>query len=138
MQWNEVISMKRFKYSLLMVFISGFIGILFGLAKNNFTQNSSRIYAQQSVEYNGFDNILENADLILVGEIKNIMKGNEYDEFNIDVCEIEKGYVQENICIRNYLYSYSYAFNGVEHTGQTNCNCVVSESRWKENKNYAI
>ncbi len=60
--------MKRFKYSLLMVFISGFIGILFGLAKNNFTQNSSRIYAQQSVEYNGFDNILHHFTTFLKKE----------------------------------------------------------------------
>lgn len=119
--------MKKLRYSILLILISGFLGVSLGFIKNTFSEETSRVYAQMSAEYDGFDNALEEADLIVVGEIKDIVENREYDEFNIDICKVEKGDIQKKLHIRNYLYNYSYTYNGTKHTGQTNCNYKEGE-----------
>lgn len=112
--------MKRIKVSLFLLFISICFGGVAGIVKNHFYEDTPRNYMQKSMEYKGFDSILEDSDVILSGKIKGITEHDDYDEYNVAISKTEKGDVQGDIQIRNYLSSYSYTYNGKEYAGKTN------------------
>lgn len=122
--------MKKIKITFLIIFISAFFGALFGsIKKYQFAlTDDKRIYSQACVAYSGFDDILETSDIILTGTIKNIIKFNEYDEYNVNITNVKKGDVKGNIKIRNYLFNYSYSYNNTEYSGRTNTNYKEGET----------
>lgn len=121
--------MKKIIYIGMMI-VSSLAGIMFGLLHN--TQNdvgdANRIYAQTIIAYEGFDSVLEDADVIVEGKIESIIVYPSYDEYLVTVSETEKGETTEQIVIRNYLYEYSYKYGKQEINGKTNTNYKVGES----------
>ena len=63
--------------------------------------------------------VLEAADVVLVGKVDKVTKFPQYDEYDVDVVDIKKGEVNKNLKIRNYLCDYSYNYNGIELFGRT-------------------
>lgn len=82
---------------------------------------------QCRIKYEGFDNELDNADVILIGEVNNITEYPKYDELSVKINKVEKGIIKEDIQIRNYLYDYSYTYNNKEYSGQTNTKYQTGE-----------
>lgn len=119
--------MKKILLSFLLLSASFLLGIGLGMNEKNVEKTKNAIC--YSVEYMEFDDLLENADVILSGTVKEIVKGDAYDEYYVEVCSVEKGIVDSQIVIRNIPCSYVYEYNGEE------C-CANSNMNYQENRDY--
>lgn len=123
--------MKKVVISFGLLLTSVVLGIALGLYHNK--NNSSgdidnRVYAQAIMVYDGFDSVLEDADIIVTGTIESINIHDEYDEYIVVINDTKKGNAMEQIAVRNYLYEYAYMDGETEVTGRTNTNYEVGES----------
>ncbi len=80
------------------------------------------------MEYSSFDDILESADVILTGEIKNISSHPDYDEYDVQVSSVKKGNVGDSVDVRNYFFEYTYEYNNVQGEGRTSTEYEIGES----------
>lgn len=123
--------MKKIFISLGLLCLSVILGISVGIYKKNHVMNeadSTRVYAQSIVMYDGFDNVLEDSDIIVTGEVQEIIIHNLYDEYTVKVTDTHKGEAIDNITVRNYLYDYSYSYEGTDGSGRTNTNYKEGQS----------
>lgn len=92
---------------------------------------SDRLYPQAVKLYEGFDSILENADVIVTGTVNNIVIHDEYDQYDeyfVSILDTKKGDDMEQIAIRNYLSEYTYMDDEKGETGKTNLNYEIGKS----------
>ena len=108
--------MKKRVITVLAVCLCAVTGALAGLMEK---PECDRIYSQALKIYMDFDDVLEAADVVLVGKVDKVTKFPQYDEYDVDVVDIKKGEVNKNLKIRNYLCDYSYNYNGSELFGRT-------------------
>lgn len=138
--------MKKIVLSVIAICLSAVLGIMFGLSKQTISSTDQRVYAQCIMEYSSFNELLEAADVVLIGSVNDIIVHDQYDEYSIEVSKVYKGEANEEISIRNYLLDYYYVNNGQEYNGMTNVNyevgkCYVFVLQYIENvyeKRYAI
>ena len=108
--------MKKRVITVLAVCLCAVTGALTGLMEK---PECDRIYSQALKIHMDFDDVLEAADVVLVGKVDKVTKFPQYDEYDVDVVDIKKGEVNKNLKIRNYLCDYSYNYNGIELFGRT-------------------
>ena len=76
-----------------------------------------RIYTQCEMRYNSLDELLEQADVIISGEVKEIKTDDTKDEYKVQVIETYRGECNEYLDIQNHLMEYETDGNGgIGHT----------------------
>lgn len=88
----------------------------------------NRKYYQAMMNYTEFDDILECADNIVEGKIKQINSYESYDEYIVTVESLYKGEAFKEISIRNYFINYVYNDGEKVVNGSTNLNYETGNS----------
>lgn len=117
--------MRKFWGMIICICASIFLGQALGDGMN---QTEGEIhYLQKSVSYSGFDEVIDSADVIISGEVKEIVETSLYEEYTVKILGVQKGDVGNEIKIRNYLSDYCFSYNGTEYSGSTNTNYEIGE-----------
>lgn len=123
--------MKKLHIRLSLIITSIVLIIALGIY-HNINKNSGnidkRLYAQAIRLFEGFDNILEDADVIATGTVNNIVIHDEYDEYFVTILNTKKGDDMEQITVRNYLCEYTYMDDNKGRIGKSNLNYEIGKS----------
>lgn len=104
------------------------LGIFSALLYRQMNTVSNRTYTQALMTYDGVDQVLNNADVVLTGKVVEIEYCDTYDKYAIEVEHTYKGEELDSVVAFNYLYSYSYELQGIEKCGVTHTDYQVGEN----------
>lgn len=101
--------MKKVYINIICFVIATCLGCLSGVsyASTDNENKNNQEFSYASVKYNGFDSVIDNADIIFNGVVSKIEKHNEYDEYEVYVNETLKGECEKITYVRNYHINYS-------------------------------
>ncbi len=92
------------------------------------TSEVQRMYGDSSMVYIPFDSLLDSADTILEGTVTEITQLKDHDEYKVQVTNCYKGEELTELTVKNYLFNYSFEYDGALKDGSTHIDYETGKS----------